>query len=151
MPGGSVNSDRSAGSGWKANVSDSDDRRLFPRFVFVGTIGFLVDAAVLQTLFLLGYGPFLSRAFSVVIAMTATWYLNRTVVFRTSNAKGPEYLRHLGAQSLGMVINVVVYSGLLLAIPALQEKPVIALIGGSIAAMFFNFFAAKFWTFRHEP
>ncbi len=129
---------------------DSNDRRLFPKFVFVGTIGFLVDAVFLQTLFLLGYGPFISRAFSVVIAMTATWYLNRTIVFRTSNARGSEYLRHLAAQSVGMIVNVGVYAGLLLALPALQELPVIALIVGSLAAMVFNYFSAKFWTFRRE-
>lgn len=134
-----------------SDVSESSDRRLFPRFVFVGAVGFLVDAIVLQSLFLLGYGPFLSRAFSVVVAITATWYLNRTVVFQTSTAKGPEYLRHLAAQSVGMLVNLIVYGGLLLALPVLQEMPVIALIGGSLAAMLFNFFAAKFWTFRHEP
>ena len=132
----------------RINMSDSSNRRLFPRFVFVGTVGFLVDAVVLQTLFLLGYGPFLSRAFSVVVAMTATWYLNRTVVFRTSTAKGPEYLRHLAAQSVGMLVNLLVYGGLLLALPFLQAMPVVALIGGSLAAMVFNFFAAKLWTFR---
>lgn len=133
------------------NMSDSSDRHLFPRFVFVGAVGFLVDAVVLQTLFLLGYGPFLSRAFSVVVAITATWYLNRTVVFQTSTAKGPEYLRHLAAQSVGMLVNLIVYGGLLLALPVLQDMPIIALIGGSLAAMLFNFFAAKFWTFRHGP
>ena len=134
----------------RINVSDSNDRRLFPKFVFVGTVGFLVDAVFLQTLFLLGYGPFLSRACSVVIAMTATWYLNRTMVFQTSSAKGPEYLRHLAAQSVGMVVNIIVYSGLLLGLPVLQGMPVVALVGGSLAAMVFNFLAAKFWTFRRE-
>ena len=131
-------------------MSDTSNRRLFPKFVFVGTVGFLVDAVFLQTLFLLGYGPFVSRAFSVIVAMTATWYLNRTVVFQTSNAKGPEYLRHLAAQSVGMLVNVGVYAGVLLAVPALQQSPVIALIVGSLAAMIFNFFSAKLWTFRHE-
>lgn len=131
-------------------MSDSNDSKLFPKFVFVGTVGFLVDAVFLQTLFLLGYGPFVSRAFSVVIAMTATWYLNRTIVFQTSNAKGPEYLRHLAAQSVGMLVNVGIYSGLLLAFTALQEIPIAALVAGSLAAMIFNFFSAKLWTFRQE-
>lgn len=149
MHGASGSSGRSARMSG-IDVSDSNDRRLFPRFVFVGTVGFLVDAVFLQVLFMLGYGPFLSRAFSVVVAMTATWYLNRTVVFQTSAAKGPEYLRHLVAQSVGMAVNIVVYSGLLLAFPVLQDIPVIALIGGSLAAMIFNFFAAKFWTFRQQ-
>lgn len=131
-------------------MTDSSARQLFPKFVLVGTVGFLVDAVLLQTLFSLGHGPFVARLFSAFIAMTATWYLNRTLVFRSSSRRAPEYLRHLAAQSVGMLINLLVYVGLLLAVPELQDIPLLALVAGSLVALIFNFFSAKLWTFRND-
>ncbi len=127
-------------------------RRTLPGFLVVGGIGFVVDAAVLQLFFMLGYGAVVSRFISVAVAVTATWLLNRRYVFRTGgrNAKAPEFLRHVIAQGGGMVVNLAVYFLLLATVPELRQQPVIALAAGSIAAMIVNYLGAKYWTFKHR-
>lgn len=125
-------------------------QRTLPGFLVVGGIGFLVDAGVLQALLFAGLGVFSARAVSVLVALTATWFLNRHFVFRTSahNRKQTEYVRHLVSQSFGALINFGVYGVLLLLVPTLN--PLLALAAGSAVALIVNYLMAKYWTFRKE-
>ena len=128
----------------------TDNRRLIQGFLVTGSIGFLVDAGLLHALFVLGYDPLVARAASVLVAITTTWYLNRRFVFRTDGRRTPEYLRHLSAQSVGMLINVAIYTVLIYTSDLFGSQPVFAVVVGSLTAMVFNFLSARYWTYRHN-
>ncbi len=101
---------------------------------------------------MLGGGVYLSRAVSVVVAVSVTWYLNRRFVFRTSgvNRRIPEYSRHVIAQGGGLIVNLFFYLLLLQLFDALKSQPLVPLAIGSGAALVVNYLGAKFWTFRHR-
>jgi putative flippase GtrA len=130
----------------------SPTRTLLAGFLSVGGLGFLLDVSVFQALFMVGYGPIASRFVSAGAAITLTWYLNRRHVFRTAQTSrsGPEYARYLVIQSAGLVVNLGIYLALLNSVQALREVPVIALCGGALVAITFNFLGARYWAFRTE-
>jgi putative flippase GtrA len=130
----------------------SPTRTLLAGFLSVGALGFLLDVSVFQALFMVGYGPIASRFVSAGAAITLTWYLNRRHVFRTAQTSrsGPEYARYLVIQSAGLVVNLGIYLALLNSVQALREVPVIALCGGALVAITFNFLGARYWAFRTE-
>ena len=125
-------------------------RKLLARFLSVGGLGFLLDVGVFQLFYSQGQGPVRSRLVSAAAAITLTWYLNRRLVFRTSqvNRSAPEYARYVTVQAAGLVINLGVYLVLLDRVSMLRQMPVLALCGGAAAAIVFNFLGARYWAFR---
>ena len=58
----------------------------FAAFTVVGGIGFIVDASILATLVhIYDWGDYTARLISFAVAVSVTWYLNRSYVF--SDAK----------------------------------------------------------------
>jgi putative flippase GtrA len=126
----------------------------FPAFVVVGGIGFIVDASILATL-VHGYnwGDYTARLMSFAIAVTATWFLNRSYVFaaaRTHNRRS-EYTRYLAVQGIGMAINFLVYSLCIISNPLMDQWPVLALAVGSVVALAFNYAGARIFVFTGNP
>lgn len=122
------------------------------RFGLVGTIGFVVDAAVL-TLMLsswVGVGPYSGRVVSFVCAASVTWYLNRVFTFRdrSGGGHGAQWMRFVAANSLGAGINYGTYAYLIHGGGVFAEQPVLAVAVGSLAGMAFNFTASKLLVFR---
>lgn len=133
-------------------MTASPTRTLLAGFLSVGVLGFLLDVSVFQTLFMFGYGAIASRIVSAGAAITLTWYLNRRHVFRTAETSrsGPEYARYLIIQSAGLAVNFAVYLALLNGVQILREVPVVALCGGALVAITFNFLGVRYWAFRPE-
>jgi putative flippase GtrA len=127
-------------------------RTLLAGFLSVGALGFLLDVSVFQTLFIFGYGAIAARIVSAGAAITLTWYLNRRHVFRTAQTSrsGPEYARYLLVQTAGLAMSFGVFLALLSGVQVLREVPVIALCGGALVAITFNFLGARYWAFRTE-
>ncbi len=122
-------------------------------FTLVGGIGFLADASVLTLLVNgLNWGPYRARLCSFAVAVTLTWYLNRhwTFASQTRNNKKIEYARYLTVQSLGALLNLGIYSICLETFPVMVAYPVLALAIGSGIALFFNFYASRYFVFRQE-
>ncbi|HLP70656.1 MAG TPA: GtrA family protein [Rhizobium sp.] len=118
------------------------------RFGIVGTTGFVIDAAGLMLLLnTTPLGPFAARAFAIVIALAATWLLNRSFTFGASrHSLAVEGFRYGSVGITTAVLNYVLYSALLIASPLL--KPVVALVLASLAAMAFSFFGYSRFVFR---
>jgi putative flippase GtrA len=104
-------------------------------FALVGGIGFVTDAAVLALLLAATpLGPFLARLVSIGLAMTVTWFCNRTLTFQPSGRGAlHEGARYGGVAIAVSIVNYLVYGGLLLAMPWLS--PLLALVIASLAAM----------------
>lgn len=129
----------------------SDLLRELHKFGWIGGVGFLVDAALLTALAHgLGWSPYTSRLVSFCFAVTATWLLNRTFVFRArrpGQGKIGEFSRYVLVQSTGALVNLCVYAAFIELVPSSRQFLLIPLAAGSAVALFFNFFAARLWVY----
>lgn len=129
---------------------DSPRRSRFAPFVGVGAIGFAVDASILTLLAGFGWSNYAARAVSFPIAITVTWLCNRNWVFTRTNDVRREYGAWVLTQVVGAAINLGGFALLLSLFPTLENVPVVALIGGGILALLFNYFAARRWVFVNK-
>lgn len=117
----------------------------FLRFAMVGTAGFLVnEAALALALKLLHLNSYAGGVFSFAVAVTFTWWGNRTLTFRDRAAKGPrgmlvEWAKFVMANGLGFLVNFGLYAGLIALAPPPFSNPFLALALGTIAGLLFNF------------
>ena len=128
-------------------------QRLY-RFVVVGTVGFLVDASVLLMLVkFTDTNVHFARLVSFLTAVTVTWMANRLFTFADKKSRylAGEWFRYIFVNSVGGLINLLVFSTLIVARPALEQTPVIPLAIASLIAMFFNFVAAGRLAFTGGP
>jgi putative flippase GtrA len=109
------------------------------RFALVGGIGFIADAGALALLLRMSpLGPLAARVISIGLALTATWILNRTFTFQPSRrGLALEGARYGGVGIATSLLNYLVYSALLLAVPA--TSPLAALAVASLVAMALSF------------
>ena len=130
----------------------AETRGYFARFLSVGGVGFLADAAVFQCLVWLGQGPIPARIASTVVAVTVTWYLNRRLTFKTAgiSRRSTEYLRYWLVASIGLVINFGAFLLVLSSVPLAGDIPILALLAGAGAAVLFNFVGARYWAYQRE-
>jgi putative flippase GtrA len=122
----------------------------FLRFCVAGTIGFVIDAGILQ---LLVYGttlsPYPARVISFLAAASATWLLNRRYTFEVRRrATGAEWLRYVAFMLLGALTN---YGAFVLSITQWElanTRPWLGVAVGSIAGLGVNFFTSRLLVFR---
>lgn len=123
----------------------------FALFAVAGTLGFMVDAAIVQLLVsAAGWNPYLARLLSFLVAVLVTWLFNRTYTFagvRRHDAMG-EWLRYLVAMSGGFAVNYGLYSLLVFGHELVQAWPVLGVAAGSLAGMLCNFATARWWIYR---
>ena len=112
--------------------------RIF-RFAVVGGIGFVADAGMLALLLAATpLGPFVARLVSIAFGLAVTWLCNRTLTFGPSGRSMlVEGARYGGVGITTSIVNYLVYSGLLLAMPWLA--PLVALVIASLVAMTFSY------------
>jgi putative flippase GtrA len=123
----------------------------FVRFGMVGTVGFIVDAGVLQALVSwAGWGPIVARAVAFPTAVLATWLLNRNFTFRTSPQRtlGRSLGRYVAVSLAGASVNFLIYTLLVLGSAAMAAHPVVPLAVASGVALIFNYLGSKFFAFR---
>ncbi|GAB0118606.1 GtrA family protein [Acidisoma sp. 7E03] len=125
--------------------------RQFLQFGVVGTAGFLVDNAFVYTAhFVFGLGLILAGLLSFFVAATGNWFLNRIWTFRgaSTGRLHHEWLRYLGTNAIGFVLNRGVYIALIATTAICVAHPVLALAAGSIAGLGVNFVMSRRIVFR---
>lgn len=130
-----------------------DTLRALRSFAFVGVVGFLIEAVVLTALtHFAGWGPWRARVPSFLIAVIATWLLNRTLTFpgRGLQRRSLEALLYIATMAVGSAINLTVYGLTLYYVPRLAALPIIPLGLGSLASLVFNFNSARLLVFARE-
>nr|WP_281389327.1 GtrA family protein [Parapusillimonas granuli] len=119
-------------------------------FGVAGTVGFMVDTAVLYALQGI-MGPFYARALSFLAAVLATWLINRNLAFRgraSALSRKSEFLSYLVLMLAGGLVNYGVYSALVLWQPVVRQHLVLGVAAGSLAGMSVNFLTARYLLFR---
>jgi putative flippase GtrA len=123
----------------------------FFKFGLVGVVGFIADAGVLTFCTrLLGMNLYVGRIFSFLAGATTTWICNRHFTFR-GKGKGPahrQWLKFLIVSAGGFVFNYGTYAALVANCPLVHDYPILGVAAGSVAGMFFNFFASRRLVFQ---
>ena len=122
----------------------------FLRFGVVGTIGFVVDTAVLYAGLALGLGLYGGRAVSYLVAATTNWALNRLWTFRGrgEGSAHRQWALFLVVNLIGFAMNYGTYAALIALVPMVAAHPVIGVAAGAIAGMFGNFVLSRRLVFR---
>jgi putative flippase GtrA len=109
------------------------------RFALTGGIGFVADAAALWLLLAATpLGSLSARVLSIGFALCVTWQINRHLTFSPSSRSiAQEGARYGGVGIATSVVNYLVYSAILLALPA--APPLAALAVASLVAMTLSF------------
>lgn len=135
----------------------------FLRFGAVGGAGFFVNAVALAfAKEILGLGDLAGWVFGFAVAVTFTWWGNRTITFHEHKSTGvkavvAEWARFFATNSFGAAANFAVYAvlvywipwPLLLLPPALVAYPALAI--GVLVGLVFNFTLSKRLVFRAGP
>jgi len=119
-------------------------------FASIGAIGFVIDASVLMVLFHhFNFGHYIGRLISFSFAVVVTWYLNRYFTFRQHSSPDwkSEVRRYIYIQVIGSMINLAVYSALIMINTTLAAYPVIPLFFGASVALVFNFMGSRRFVF----
>lgn len=138
---------------WQA-AADRFAGSRFLRFALVGTAGFVVnEAALWVALQLLRLNAYWGGVFSFFVAVTFTWWGNRTVTFAGQAAKrggfiAREWLAFVTANAIGFLINYGVYAALIATGPRPLNNPFVALVFGTLAGLVFNFVLSSRFVFR---
>lgn len=120
----------------------------FFRFVFVGCVGFIIDAGVVFVLSEAGISPVLARIPSLAAAIFTTWTLNRTLTFRVKAPKSrDEVVRYAAVALSAAIMNFLLYTALVL----IDVWPVIAVALSTIVLLFYSFFGYRKFAFRPRP
>jgi len=127
----------------------------FLRFGTVGTLGFVVDTAVLYAALGLGAGFYGGRVLSYFAAASTTWALNRAWTFRGRSGPagvpaGRQWGTFLLVNLAGFVVNYGVYALLIGQVPAVAAYPVLGVAAGALAGMTGNFLLSRHFVFRNR-
>lgn len=116
----------------------------FLRFGLVGAFGFCLDVAAVYALIpALGlYGAGMAAYF---IVASVNWALNRFWTFgdRSHRAAHSQWLRFLGVNLIGFVLNRGAYSLLIAAFVLPRHYPVLAVAAGAASGFLVNFLLSR--------
>ena len=124
----------------------------FLRFGLVGAGGFVVTwCALYVALHFAHLDKYTAWFASFLVGVTFTWWGNRTLTFRDRAAtKGlaREWLVFFIGNSLGAGSNFCVYFILVTFAPPPLSEPLLAIVGGTLVGMIFNFTVSNRFIFR---
>lgn len=123
----------------------------FFRFGVVGTLGFLLDFAVLSAAVALGMGPYGGRVVSYLVAATGVYALNRAWTFQDRRGAGGirrQWGQYLLLNLVGFAVNYGTYAAITAWTTIGAQYLVVGVAAGSIAGMFINFILNRQLIFR---
>jgi putative flippase GtrA len=129
----------------------------FIRFGAVGGAGFFVnEAALLVAKELLDLGNDAAWLFGFAVAVTFTWWGNRTFTFHEHKSTGhtgilAEWARFVATNAFGAAANYAVYALLVRFAPWPVNVAYVALFFGVLVGLIFNFTLSKKLVFRNRP
>lgn len=117
----------------------------FLRFCIVGTIGFVIDAGILQLLVIgMHANPYAARVVSFFAAASTTWFLNRHFTFQVKHrATRKEWLHYVGLMVCGACVNYGAYAVCIAFWLEAKMHPWYGVAVGSIAALGVNFTSSR--------
>lgn len=124
------------------------------RFSWIGAVGFCVDGGLLLLSHeWLNLNWSAARLLSFTIAVTITWFLNRTITFgdRAASISLEEWRRYFAVNGIGALINLGIFLFLIECVPLFSGHPLVTLAVAAAIALAFNFFGSRRFVFRANP
>jgi putative flippase GtrA len=129
-------------------------RHSFVRFAVIGGLGYFVAVGLLafaSNTLKLDFAA--ANAFSIFLSMCFTWLGNRYFTFRARRAHGvagiaQEWLKFLGANAVGAIVNYSVALALVHFAPHPFSNKFVAQACGVLAGLVFNFTLSSKMVFR---
>jgi putative flippase GtrA len=132
-------------------------RHSFVRFAVIGGLGYLLAIVLLA----IGTGMLklefaAANAITIVLTMVFTWLGNRYFTFRNRRAHGlpailQEWLKFMGANGLGALVNYLCALALVHYAAAPFSNAFVAQASGVLAGLVFNFTLSRTLVFRARP
>lgn len=124
----------------------------FFRFLVVGAGGFVIDLGFFLPMILAGIDVFIARAASALLAITATWWINKEWTFRSLSpeARRGTYPAYLLVQCGGLAVSYSIFAIAQTLIPAGILYSLLAFASGATAALLLNFAGARGFVFRNR-
>jgi putative flippase GtrA len=115
------------------------------RFCAAGTLGFVIDAGILQLLVVGAHiNPYAARVVSFLSAASATWLINRRYTFAVNHKPTQaEWRRYVSLMLLGALVNFGVFSLCIAFWDLARTQPWLGVALGSIAGMGLNFSTSR--------
>jgi putative flippase GtrA len=124
----------------------------FLRFALVGTAGFVVNTVAFWVVHhLMGLNNYWSWYPAFFVAVTFTWWGNRTLTFHENAARFSlfrEWGKFVAASGFGAVANLALFTGLIRFAPPPVNNWFLALAAGTLLGLAFNFTLSKRFVFR---
>jgi putative flippase GtrA len=124
----------------------------FLRFALVGTAGFVVNTAVFWVgHHLVGLNTYWSWYPAFLVAVTFTWWGNRTLTFHDHAARISlvrEWGKFVAASGFGAVANLALFTALIRFAPPPANNWFLALAAGTLFGLVFNFTLSRRYVFR---
>jgi len=123
----------------------------FLRFCIVGTVGFVIDAGILQLLVSgADANTYLARIFSFLVAASATWLMNRSYTFEVEHrATHAEWARYIAFMVLGALVNYGAFAITITVWELARAQPWLGVAVGSVAGLGINFLTSRRLVFRN--
>lgn len=122
----------------------------FLRFCVVGTVGFAIDAGILQLLVsAMDANPYFARVISFLAAASVTWLLNRRYTFELEHgATRAEWARYTSFMVFGALVNYGAFAFLITVWEFAHAQPWLGVAVGSIAGLGINFLTSRLLVFQ---
>jgi len=129
----------------------------FVRFGIVGSLGVLVDLAILYPVAKVinmtfpGAGLLAGQVCAWFGAATFTWYCNRRFTFALTTAPTVrEWLAFLLANSFGGLVNYAIYAALIVTLSVVAAHPFLGVAAGAIGGLVVNFAMSSRFVFAKK-
>ena len=129
---------------------DVPDSNRFLKFAIVGGSGVIVNLITLAILVeLVNVNPSLGWLGAIFVSMTSNFFLNNVLTYgdtvvRSATDLLQKYASFIGGSAIGLLVNYVIYHGLLEA----NIFYLIAALCGILGGMIFNYFIAQNWVWK---
>lgn len=124
----------------------------FFKFCMVGLFVYVVDAFLFWMLLNMTHATVLSRICGTVVAMTVSWWLNKTFTFSDTKSVNHQLqlAKFIASQTPGALTNVVVSTMAYTELGPFKENPFLSVALGSCAGLVVNFMMANQFVFKNS-
>lgn len=124
----------------------------FFKFSMVGLFVYVVDASLFWLLLNITQVTLLSRVCGTAIAMTVSWWLNKTFTFSDTQSVNNQLqlVKFMASQTPGALTNVAVSTMVYTELGPFKENPFLSVAFGSCAGLAVNFMMANQFVFKNS-
>lgn len=124
----------------------------FLKFSMVGLFVYVVDALLFWMLLNMTHATLLSRVGSTAVAMTVSWWLNKTFTFSDTKSVNHQLqlAKFMVSQTPGALTNIAVSTMVYIEFGLFKENPFLSVALGSCAGLAVNFMMANQFVFKNS-